>query len=538
MAGALLVRLGYLQVVEQDFLRRQGFLRTFRQIPLNAFRGMIVDRNGEPLAVSTPVDSVWVDPKQVDWHQNAWQQAFALLTLNPESTREKIQQQISRDFYYLKRQISPEVAKKIDALQLSGVYLQREYRRYYPAGEVAAQLVGFTNIDDIGQDGLELAFDKFLRGSPGYKQIIRDRYGSQIEGLARAKEPQDGHNIILSIDKRLQYLAYRELAQAVVDQGAKAGALVLLDAKTGEVMAMANYPSYNPNQRNRQVKENLRNRIMTDTFEPGSVMKSFSMANALIHSHYPPGYTIDASPGWMKVGTNIVKDIHHFGVLDLPGILRKSSNVGIAQLTLPLKPDYLVNTLTQFGFGEITYSGFPGESSGYLPSPTVWRPFELATLSFGYGLSVTQIQLAQAYSIIAANGQKRPITFLKQSHPVAGTTVVSPEAMRELSAMLHSVTQAGGSGTRARIPGYEVAGKTGTVKKIGDSGYSTNHYLSLFGGYAPFENPRLVAVIMIDDPSGSRYYGGEIAAPVFSRVMGEALRILNVPIPPPQKQEG
>jgi cell division protein FtsI (penicillin-binding protein 3) len=333
MAGALLVRLGYLQVVEQDFLRRQGFLRTFRQIPLNAFRGMIVDRHGEPLAVSTPVDSVWVDPKQVDWHQNAWQQAFALLALSPESTREKIQQQITRDFYYLKRQISPEVAKKIETLQLSGVYLQREYRRYYPAGEVAAQLVGFTNIDDVGQDGLELAFDKFLRGSPGYKQIIRDRYGSQVEGLARAKEPQDGHNIILSIDKRLQYLAYRELAQAVVDQGAKAGALVLLDAKTGEVMAMANYPSYNPNQRNRQVKENLRNRIMTDTFEPGSVMKSFSMANALLHSHYPPGYTINTSPGWMKVGTNVVKDIHHFGVLDLPGILRKSSNVGIAHLT-------------------------------------------------------------------------------------------------------------------------------------------------------------------------------------------------------------
>ncbi len=537
MALLLVGRLTYLQVFEQDFLERQGFLRTFRKTPLMAFRGMIADRNGEPLAVSTPVDSVWVDPKQLDWQEPGWKQVFHWLRLDARTTQQKIEQQAGKEFLYLKRQISPEHAKKIEKLQLSGVYLQREYRRYYPTGEASSQLIGFTNIDDQGQDGLELAFEKYLRGKPGYKQIIRDRYGSQVEDLGRTREPQDGHNILLSIDKRLQYLAYRELAQTVVNHDAKAGSLVLLDVTTGEVLAMANYPSYNPNQRNRQVKENLRNRVMTDTYEPGSVMKTFSMVNALSHHYYPDSYSIDTSPGWMTVGTNVVRDVRNYGVLDLTGILRKSSNIGIFQLNAPLDPNTLPTTLALFGFGEPTYSGFPGESAGSLPSHIRWRPFDVATLSFGYTMTATQMQVAEAYAILAANGQKRPVTFLKQSQPVSGIQVVDPKIIKRVNAMLHAVTQDGGGGQRARVPGYEVAGKTGTSRKVTEGGYSANKHRAFFAGFAPYNDPRFVAVVMIDEPQKGGYYGGLIAAPVFSRVMGEALRIFNVPYTPTVQPE-
>ncbi len=528
----LLMRLLYMQLYQQDFLEHQGVLRTYRQVPLMAFRGMIADRNGDPLAVSTPVDSIWVDPKQIDWTVPGWDRLFRLLALPRAETIAKIKAHSSRDFYYLKRQVEPSLATRIEALRVPGVYRQREYRRYYPSGEVAAQLIGFTNIDDQGQDGLELAFNRWLKGESGYKQVIRDRYGAQIESLARAKDARDGQTITLSIDKRLQYLAYRELVAAIERNQAKAGSVILLDPKTGEILALANYPSYNPNQRQRKVDASLRNRAMTDTFEPGSVMKPFSAANLILNGGYTPDTPVDTTPGRFFVAGKLVRDVHNFGLLDLRGVLRKSSNVGITKLTLTLKPELLMQCLQAFGFGQMTDSGFPGETSGRLMPPLVWRPFEVATLSFGYGLSVTAMQLAQAYAVLADGGKKHSMTFLKQEDPksLPYEQVIPKEVADQVADMLHSVSAPGGSARLARIVGYEIAGKTGTVKKLSASGYTTDQYLSLFAGFAPVEDPKIVGVIMIDDPTGGQYYGGAVAAPVFGRVVGGALRILNVPV--------
>jgi len=529
-ALGLLARLLDLTVINRAFLLGQGDARTLRTVTIPAYRGVILDRNGESLAVSTPVDSVWVNPDEFDASGVNLAKLADLLNTSSAAISAHVNKEKDRDFIYLKRGLDPNIGLAVKALAIPGVYLQREYKRYYPEAEVMAHVLGFTNVDDQGQEGLELAYNQWMQGVPGLKRILQDRFGHIVADVDVSREPRPGQNLVLSIDRRIQYFAYHELAEGVAKYKASSGSVVVLDVKTGEVLAMVNWPSYNPNNRTGSHDDRYRNRAVTDTFEPGSTIKSFSMASALSSGKYQVNSTVNTSPGWIMVNNKKVDDDgKNNGVIDLTTILKLSSNVGMSKITLSLPPANLWNMLHAVGFGQVTDSGFPGERMGVLPNYAVWNPFVLATNSFGYGLTVTTLQLAQAYAILAAGGEKIPVTFVKQTGPVQGQQVMNGKVANEILTMLESVLTKGGTAPLARVPGYRVTGKTGTAHIVGPKGYEKRHYNSIFVGIAPASNPRLVIAVVLHDPTGTQYYGGYTAGPIFSHIMGESLRLMNIP---------
>jgi cell division protein FtsI (penicillin-binding protein 3) len=518
-----------LQVLDKEFLLDQGQARHLRVVSLSAHRGMIRDRNGEPLAISTPVESVWVNPQVLGNEQQRIPELAKLLSLEHASVKRSLASRADREFIYLKRHVSPALAEQVMALEIPGVYLQREYRRYYPDGEVAAHLVGFTNIDDAGQEGLELAYQEWLQGEPGAKRVVMDRQRHIVEDVESISRPRLGKDLELSIDRRIQYLAYRELKAAMKTHKAKAASAVVLDVKSGEVIAMVNQPSFNPNNRQQLRSSDMRNRAVTDVFEPGSTMKPFIVAAALDSKRYRPETPVSTSPGWYRVGVNTVRDVHDYGQLDVAGVIRKSSNVGISKIALSLAQEDIWKLLSDLGFGAQTFSGFPGEASGLLSHYSGWNEIETATLSFGYGLSVTPLQLAEAYAVLATGGLKRSITLLHGERAAEERRVMPARVAEQVRDMLEQVTGSDGTAPQARIAGYRVAGKTGTVRKSVAGGYSEDKYLAVFAGMVPASDPRFVMVVMVDEPSAGQYYGGQVSAPVFSRVMAGALRLMAVP---------
>lgn len=529
----LAARVFDLSVLNQHFLRQQGDERTLRLISTPGFRGMIVDRNGFPLAVSTTVFSVWMNPQEFDASKSELSSLSALLGMKAKDIKSQAlrYEKKKREFVYLKRALSPEVAQQIKLLNITGIYLQQEYRRYYPEGEVTAHVIGFTNIDDRGQEGLELAYNNWLSGEPGKKWVIKDRIGRVISDVQTVQDQKAGHDLVLSIDRRLQYLAYRELMTGVVQNNAASGSAIVLDGKTGEVLAMVNYPSFNPNNRPASMSDVFRNRAVTDTFEPGSTIKAFTVACALESAKYKPDSTIDTSPGWMRVDRNLrhmVRDERNNGVLDLGQILQLSSNMGAAKIVLSLPSNQLWSLLQRVGFGEISGIGFPGEQSGTLVKHDPWGSFMLATLSFGYGLSVTTLQLVHAYSVLANGGVKRPLSLLLVEHPPAGERVLDGRVANQMLGLLESVVLKGTLARAARVPGYRVAGKTGTSWLAGEGGYQKHRYTSSFVGIAPLSDPRLVVAVVIHDPQGKHYLGGEVSGPVFEKIMEGSLRLLDV----------
>ncbi|MGA2342564.1 MAG: penicillin-binding transpeptidase domain-containing protein [Steroidobacteraceae bacterium] len=533
-AAGLAARAVELQLLDHGFLSKQGDERSTRVVKIAAHRGAITDRSGEPLAVSTPVDSVWVNPQELNDNIDQLPKLAKALKQDQQQLARRITSNLDREFLYLERHMPPEQAAHIKALGIPGVNLLREYRRYYPAGEVAGHVVGFTNLDDQGQEGLELGYDQLLNGEDGAKRVIQDLYGRYVENVESIRAPRPGRDLVTSIDLRIQYLAYRELKAAMQDYRARAGSVIVIDVDTGEVLAMVNQPSYNPNDRE-QLKAGLyRNRAATDIFEPGSSIKPFIIAAALASGQYRPDSVVDTSPGFLQVGNKVFEDETSLGVIDLATILAKSSNVGTAKVALSLKPEQIWSTLTSLGFGQVTGSEYPGESAGMLSNYTHWRPIGIATLSHGYGLSVTPLQLAHAYATIGAGGIKRPISFerlsgLPPGAKVPGEQVMDPKVCRELVQLMEQVVAAGGTATRAALTGYRVAGKTGTAWKSVAGGYSTDRYMAVFAGLVPASHPKIATVVVIDEPSGEQHQGGMVAAPVFANVMSGALRLMDVP---------
>ncbi len=524
------IRLIDLHILKQDFLQGEGNSRALRTIGVPSYRGMITDRLGVPLAVSTLVQSIWINPQELTQPEKL-REATKILKLPYTETIKKIKANSQKEFMYLARHLSPDKAEQLQKLGIPGLHVLKEYRRFYPRSEAVAHVVGFCDIDHQGKEGLELAYDEILKGQTGKDKIIKDRLGRHADDKGSLITQRGGRDIALSIDHRVQFLAYRELMSAVKTHQAKAGSVVILDAKTNEVLAMANYPSFNPNQRIQHMDDKYRNRALTDQFEPGSVIKAFTMANILASGKYHADTKIDTSPGWMKVGQHIVKDIHNHGEISLKTALQKSSNIVVSKLTLELPTMSLPDMLVKVGFTQSTGSGFPGESSGKISTVSSKNPISLATLAFGYGMTVTPLQLAQGYSVLANQGIKHPVTFIKGGNNASvGEQVLDADVAKTVIGMLGLVTEKGGSATKARVNGYAVAGKTGTSRKVSSKGGYEKKYLSLFAGFAPAENPKLVMVVMIDDPAKGGYYGGEVAAPVFGKVMSESLRMLNVPV--------
>ena len=528
-------KLSNLHITERDFLQNQGDARTIRTVPLVANRGLITDRNGEPLAVSTPVQSIWVDPRKIVDDSETIKVLAEKLELNEDVLTQNLKNKSNLEFLYVKRRLPPSEAMEILNLDLEGVYSQQEYQRFYPQGEAAAHLVGFSNVDDIGQEGLELTYDDWLRGVPGRRQVMKDRRGNIIEELNTIQTAQPGKRLELSIDFRIQNIAYRELKEEFIARRAKAASIVILDVNTGEVLAMANQPSYNPHNKSDMTDFSvLRNRAITDVFEPGSTVKAFTVAAALETGLYLPETVIETSPGWMMVSGNEVKDLFDYGTLTTSGVITKSSNVGSSKIALDIGAEPIRDVLSRLGFGEVLGTGFPGERSGVLPNPRKWGRHVTATFSFGYGLSATALQLANAYSVLADNGFRKPVSLLKLSNQevkdLPRVQVLKPQITVDVREMLRTVVDAsrGGSALEASVPFYSVAGKTGTAHVVGDSGYEENLHNSLFVGMLPATNPRVVIVVIVNEPKGKEHYGGQVAAPVFSRVAAGAMRILNI----------
>jgi cell division protein FtsI (penicillin-binding protein 3) len=524
----LLWRAVDLQIIDNEFLQREGRARYLRTVSVPAHRGKIMDRNGVALAISTPVDSVWVNPKEIDTDSAEWSALVRLLGLDAQRIHKMIASRRGREFAYLKRHLPPAQALKAKMSAPAGVYLQREYRRYYPGSALTGHVVGFTDIDDRGQEGVELAFDETLQGVAGSEQVLRDRKGHVVEAVRDIDATRAGKDLYLSIDRRLQYFAFRALASAVKRHKARGGSVVVLDPVSGEVLAMVNQPAFNPNRRSDRVSSRFRNRAVTDLFEPGSTIKPFPVAGALQSGRFNASSQIDTRPGTFKVSGHTVRDVRNFGVIDLSTLIVKSSNVGATKLALAVEPQQMWQTLSRFGFGSKTASGFPGEVDGVLPHFFEWRDIHRATLSFGYGLSVTTLQLAQAYSAIANDGKLVPISMLRREQVPPAENIVSQPVARQMLHFLEAVTGDGGTGRRARVPGYRVGGKTGTVRKSIPGGYADDRYLSLFAGVAPISAPRLVIAVMIDEPRGKKYYGGEVAAPVFAEIAAGSLRVMGI----------
>ncbi len=529
VAGSLVARAVHLQVLDTEFLTRQADTRHLRVEKIAAHRGSITDRNGEPLAISTPVDSIWANPNELAPAVDGVPRLAAVLGVDPDLLIRRITRSMDKEFLYLRRHLSPEQAREVLALNLPGVNVQREYRRYYPAGEVTGHLVGFTNVDDAGQEGLELAFNHWLAGESGAKRVLKDRLGRSVENVESIRPPHEGKDLRTSIDLRIQYLAYRALKAAIRQHDALSGSVVVLDVDTGEVLAMVNQPSYNPNDRAQYSAERYRNRAITDIFEPGSSIKPLIVAAALDSGDFRPSSIIDTAPGSITVGPKRIEDKRNLGRISLTTLLARSSNVGATMLAMALPADHLWSTMTRFGFGELTSSGFPGESAGLLTHYDNWKQINQATLGYGYGVSVTPLQLAQAYATLGSGGRLRPVSLVALEQAPESLQAVSPDTAATVTQMLEEVVRPGGTGTKAAVTGYRIAGKTGTAWKSGVGGYSRDKYFSIFAGLAPASEPRLAAVIVIDEPHGELYYGSDVAAPVFADVMAESLRLLAVP---------
>lgn len=530
MLLGLLVLLGravYLQAIHNGFLQEKGNARYARTVSITAHRGMITDRYGEPLAVSTPVESVWACPPEVAASSQQIKRLAQLVGLSAEETKARLAD-TSRDFVYLKRQLPPEQAQRVAQIGIAGVSLQREYRRYYPDGDVTAHVLGFTDVDDKGQEGMELALQAQVGGQAGTQRVIQNRRGEAVEDVASLRAPKAGSDVALALDSRVQYLAYREIRAAVEHYHAKSGSVVVLDAKSGEVLALANWPSYNPNNRGKPSLDVLRNHAVTDQFEPGSTMKPFTAAAALDAGKIRPGSVINTQGGVFAIGGYRIHDTHPSAALSVAQVLQKSSNVGAAKMALSLPSELFWRNLSDAGFGSATGSGFPGEAAGRLRDYKSWRPVEQATIAYGNGMSVNLLQLARAYTVFANDGELLPVSLLKQDIPPVGKRVFSMATAREVRHMLELVVQPGGTAPQAQVSGYRVAGKTGTAHKL-ENGHYVDHYVASFVGLAPASAPRLIVAVMVDDPKGEQYYGGQVAGPVFSNVMGGALQQLNVP---------
>lgn len=535
LCGVIAYRVIDLQVLDNATLQREGDARTVRNDVIVATRGNIVDRNGEPLAISTPVLSLWLNPKEVLAHpEQAAQLATAMnsIGIDPEVLAQRIAASATREFLYIKRRMPPAEAQAVLDLGLKGLYSREEYKRFYPMGEAAVHLVGMTNADDLGQEGLELAYEDWLRGTPGSKQVLRDRLGRIIREVKVNSIAQPGNDLTLSIDSRLQYLAYKILKEAVTSSRAAAGTATILDVRTGEVLGMVSQPSYNPNNRASLNDGELPNRAMVDLLEPGSTVKTFTMTAALESGQFDTNSIIDTSPGWTRVDRYTFKDPVNYGPSTLERIVYKSSQVGATKVGLTLGPLPMLDVLQRVGFGESLGTGFPGESTGVLPSHDRWSKADIATLAFGYGFQVTPLQLANAYMIYASKGIRKPVSLLKVDGPVSGERVVSEDHAAKLTQMLESVVSVplGGTGTKANIPSYQVAGKTGTARyyDVARGGYDQGSHIALFAGFVPVTDPRVVIVVTIHRPQLKADGGGAVAAPVFSQIAAGAMRILNV----------
>jgi cell division protein FtsI (penicillin-binding protein 3) len=531
LVGAFVILAGrslYLQTARTDFLQEKGDARYSRVIEMPATRGRILDRNGDALAVSTPVKSIWALPGDVEFAAGQKKKLAALLTMDPKELDRKLADH-SRDFVYLKRQVAPEVADAVVALGLKGIHQQREFRRYYPGGEVTAHVVGFTGVDDAGQEGIELAHQATLGGQPGSRRVIKDRLGRIVEDVESIRTGQDGVDLTLSIDGKIQSLAYSTLKAAVEENRAKAGALVAIDVRTGEIVALVNYPSFNPNNRARLSGGQLRNRVITDLFEPGSTLKPFTIALALETGKVTPATLVSTAPGRLTIANYTIHDVHPAAALSLSQVIQKSSNVGAAKLALAMPSEAMWDLFQRVGFGAAPQLGFPGAAAGRLRPYKTWRPIEQATMAYGHGISVSLVQLARAYTVFARDGELVPLTLVKTNAEASGEKVLSSASAKAVRAMLELAVQNGGTGPRARIMGWRVAGKTGTAHKQENGGYAADKYLASFAGLAPVSSPRLVIAVMIDEPSAGQHYGGSVAAPVFAHVMQGALRLLGVP---------
>ncbi len=526
--AGLAVRALWLQGMQRDFLQAKGESRYGRTLEMSAHRGMITDRHGEPLAVSTPVESVWASPSSTEIPADKRAALAKALGLTLAELDLKLGDR-QRDFVWLKRQLTPEKARDVMRLAVPGVFVDKEYRRYYPAGDVASHLIGFTDLDDRGREGIELAFQEQLAGKTGSRRVIRDRKGRVIEDVEGVRAPRQGHDVALSIDLKLQYLAYRELKNAVAMHRARAGSIVVLDVRTGEVLALANVPTYNPNNRAQYDTEHARNRALVDLFEPGSTLKPFTVAAALQDGLVRPDSVIQTAGGALTIGSRTIHDAHAAGNLTVAQIIQKSSNVGTARMALSMAPKRMWEALSAAGFGTVPQLGFPGEAGGRLRNHHTWKPIEQATMSYGHGISVSLMQLARAYTVFCTDGELLPLTLIRRTEPVVGVPVIAPETARQLREMLQLVTQTGGTAPRAQVVGYSVGGKTGTAHKLVNGRYAPDRYASSFIGFAPASAPRLIVAVMIDEPSAGHHYGGTVAAPVVSSVLSGALRVLAVP---------
>ncbi|WP_187375345.1 peptidoglycan D,D-transpeptidase FtsI family protein [Pseudomonas massiliensis] len=533
MVAAISWRIIDLQVVDRDFLKGQGDARSMRHIPIPAHRGLITDRNGEPLAVSTPVSTLWANPKELQLAKDRWPELARALGQDPAQLSERFEANASKEFLYLVRGLTPEQGQAVLDLKVPGVYGLEEFRRFYPAGDVTAHMVGFTDLDDHGREGVELAYDEWLAGVPGRRQVIKDRRGRLIRDVQVTKNAKAGKTLALSIDLRLQYLATRELRKAITENQAKAGSLVIMDVKSGEVLAMVNMPTYNPNNRRTMVPAAMRNRAIIDVFEPGSTMKPLSMSAALETGRWKPTDKVEVYPGSLQIGRYTIKDVSKTEgpVLDLTGILINSSNVGMSKVAFDVGGENIYRVMSSVGLGQYSGLGFPGERVGNLPNHREWRKAETATLSYGYGLSVTALQLVHAYATLANHGRLVPLSILKVDNPPEGSQVIPENVAMTIQGMLQQVIEAPRGVYRAQVPGYHVAGKSGTARKatIGSRGYTENAYRSLFAGFGPVANPRYAVVVVIDEPGAGGYFGGLVSAPVFSKVMSGTLRLMNVP---------
>src|SRR5690606_26899227 len=530
----LAARAVWLQVFSQNFLQKQGEMRYAKTIELPASRGKIFDRNGVVLASSLPARAVWAIPEQVDATPQQLAELAKLLGLGERELRRKLAEE-DRTFVYLRRQVEAAVAERIAALKIAGIHQQGEYKRYYPQGETFAHVVGFTNVEDIGQEGVELARNPELAGRPGSRRVIRDRLGRVIEDVGAVREPHNGRDLALSIDSKIQFLAFDALRDAVRAHKAKAGAAVVLDAQSGEILALANWPTYNPNQRGQLSGAQLRNRVITDTFEPGSTMKPFTVALALELGEVTPGTVIQTAPGRLTIGSSTIGDAHPHGPLTVEEVVQKSSNLGTAKLARAMRARELWGLCTGLGLGQAPRIGSPGAVAGRVRPYRSWRPIEQATMSYGYGLSVSLLQLARAYTVFANDGELLPLSMFKVDSPPEGQRVVGAKTARAVRRMLELAAGPGGTAPQAQIAGYRVAGKTGTAHKR-ENGKYVNKYLASFVGFAPVSDPRVVVAVMVDEPGAGKYYGGQVAAPVFARIVGDALRTLRVPPDAPMAQ--
>ena len=524
----LMARAAFLQGMHHDFLQEKGESRYSRVVEMNADRGMITDRNGHVLAISSPIASLYADPQLAEITSEQLKKLSTLLEMPSEEISERLNRKNSR-FVYLKRQLVPDLAEKAIHLKIPGIYISYESKRYYPEKEFAAHILGFTDINDEGQEGVERGWQDVLDGELGSRKVIKDNKGRIIEDIERIRMPKEGRDLILSIDRRIQYRAHNELAHAVQINKAKAGSIIVLDAQTGEILALSNLPTYNPNNRSTISNERIRNRALIDTFEPGSTLKPFTVAIAMELGRINANTLMQTAPGTMQVGGHTIRDVSNKGTINVAQVIQQSSNVGTAKIALSLKPQTMWEMFNRSGFGMSTNSGFPGEVNGRLRPYNTWKPIEQATMSYGHGISTSLMQLARAYTIFTADGELKPISLLKQDMSVMGHRVISPKTAKAMSTMLEMATKPGGTAPLAQINGYRVAGKTGTAHKLIDGQYAKKHYISTFVGYAPASNPRLIVAVMIDEPSAGKYFGGAVAAPVFSKVMANALHILNIP---------